>query len=440
VYIVQGLPGAGKTILANQMAHWHAANGGHVVYVTMLAESHSRLLQHLSGFSFFDAGAMPDRMYYVSAFNALRNDGLKGVVELLRREMKTHRAGILVLDGLVMAASAASSDEELKIFIGDIQTHSVLSGCTTLLLTSEDAERPVSAEQTMVDGILLLREKAYGPRRERNIEVVKFRGSATLRGNHGFRIGEDGIVVYPRLESARREAPEGSVKPVGLSTGVAGLDAMIGIGGYAEGSTTMLCGGSGSGKTTLCLHFAAAAQPGEKALFFSFYESPELLREIARLHGIAPDLARCGDGVEMVWQPFGENMLDALTSKLLETVDRLKPRRVVIDGLGGFYSTPSFRERGGSFLSALMNELRRRGATTLITMEETQPGGGEPTDSATLSALADTIINFRLTSQETVRRFIWVGKSRVSRTDLRVREVRLGEHGLEVLEEGTGGT
>jgi circadian clock protein KaiC len=87
-----------------------------------------------------------------------------------------------------------------------------------------------------------------------------------------------------------------------------------------------------------------------------------------------------------------------------------------------------------------MNELRRRGATTLITMEETQPGGGEPTDSATLSALADTIINFRLTSQETVRRFIWVGKSRVSRTDLRVREVRLGEHGLEVLEEGTGGT
>src|SRR5205085_4340676 len=127
--------------------------------VTMLAESHGRLLQHMEGFSFFDASSLPQKVYYVSAFNALRTDGLKGVVELLRTEMRSRRAGIVVLDGLVAADSTVASDEDLKLFISDIQAHSTLAGCTTLLLASEHADRPVTAEHTMVDGILLLRER-----------------------------------------------------------------------------------------------------------------------------------------------------------------------------------------------------------------------------------------------------------------------------------------
>src|SRR4051812_6125199 len=317
VYILQGAPGAGKTILANQVVHHHAAAGGHVVYVTMLAESHARLLQHMGEFSFFDPSLLPDKVYYVSAFDTLRNHGLKGVVELLRQEMRSRRAGIVVLDGLVMAASAAQSEEELKLFVSDIQVHSTLTGSTTLLLTSDSADRPVSAEQTMVDGILLLRERPFGPRRERNIEVVKFRGSSTLRGNHAFQIGADGITVYPRLETAHREHPGDAVLPAGLSTGVAGLDAMFDIGGYAKGSITALTGPSGVGKTALCLHFVARATPAEKALFFSFYESPPLLLRTMELLGIArPDPA----AVEFHWHPFGETVLDRLASQLLERV------------------------------------------------------------------------------------------------------------------------
>ena len=40
VYIVQGPPGAGKTILANQACFHHASEGGRAVYITLLAESH----------------------------------------------------------------------------------------------------------------------------------------------------------------------------------------------------------------------------------------------------------------------------------------------------------------------------------------------------------------------------------------------------------------
>jgi len=433
VYILQGAPGAGKTILANQIGFRHAAAGGHVVYVTMLAESHARLLQHMQTFSFFEPGAVPKKVYYVSAFNALRTEGLGGVMRLLQGEMRTHRAGLLILDGLVMAASAAPSDEALKLFISEIQAHSTLSGCTTLLLTSDHADRPVSAEQTMVDGIVLLRERPYGPRRERNLEVVKFRGSRTLRGNHTFLIGADGIVLYPRLEAARRQSPGDTMQPVGLSTGVPGLDRMLDIGGYARGGVTVVTGPSGSGKTTLALHFLAQAHGAEKGLYFGFYESPELLRQIGQRLGIDEAGTLASDAVEFEWSALGERALDELAARLLGRVRARGASRVVIDGLGAFLTTPSFEERGACFLAALMNELRAAGATTVLTMEE--QAMAMPLQLTAMSAVADTILRLRVSEADAVRRFMWIGKSRMIRTDLRVRELVLAAHGLEVREE-----
>ena len=40
VYIVQGPPGSGKTILGNQLCFNHIASGGRAIYITLLAESH----------------------------------------------------------------------------------------------------------------------------------------------------------------------------------------------------------------------------------------------------------------------------------------------------------------------------------------------------------------------------------------------------------------
>jgi circadian clock protein KaiC len=431
-YILQGVPGAGKTILANQIVYRHAAAGGHVVYVTMLAESHARLLQHMEAFSFFRADALPRQVYYVSAFNALRSDGLRGVIDLLRTEMHARRTSLVVLDGLVMADSSVASGEALKLFISEIQAHSALTGCTTLLLASEEPDRPVSAEHTMVDGILLLRERAYGPRRERNIEVVKFRGSSTLRGNHAFRIGPDGITIFPRLEALAREPVGDAVVPVGVPTGVASLDAMFDIGGYARGSVTAVSGPSGSGKTSLALHYAARASAGEPGLFLGFYESPELLVRMGALLGLPLREKVQAGHVRFIPLPFGENMLDAIAATLLAEVRRVPSQRVVIDSAGGFMAAPAYRERGGSFLAALLDELRRAGATTLVTVEEGDVPGQRALDTPTLSASADTLLQLEVRADGAIRRRLAVRKSRVSRCDLRQRELVLTASGLQL--------
>src|SRR5438105_15011535 len=79
VFIVQGSPGAGKTILGNQICFHHVAAGGRALYATVLAENHARMLLHIGQLGFFEEKAIPDRLYYISAFLALEEEGLDGV-------------------------------------------------------------------------------------------------------------------------------------------------------------------------------------------------------------------------------------------------------------------------------------------------------------------------------------------------------------------------
>jgi circadian clock protein KaiC len=250
VYIVRGTPGAGKTILANQICFQHARRGKRALFVTLLAENHARMLQHLEQMSFYDARLIPKYVYYISAFRVLEENGLKGMMELLRREMRAHEASILILDGLIAVEETSTSDREFRKFIHELQAHAAAAGCCTLLLTN-GRRGEYHPEHTMVDGLVTLEDVPYGKRRQRELEVRKFRGSASLRGRHPFQITDDGLVVHPRPES-RFLRNTGIVNADRISTGIAQLDTMTG-GGLIAGSSTLLLGPSGAGKTTLGL-------------------------------------------------------------------------------------------------------------------------------------------------------------------------------------------
>src|SRR6185436_11174143 len=82
-----------------------------------------------------------------------------------------------------------------------IQALSTLTGSTTVMLNSLGGLVLTTPEQTMVDGIVVLRQQLVGSRHERSLEVRKFRGAKILYGAHTFRIGEEGLVVFPQLEA-----------------------------------------------------------------------------------------------------------------------------------------------------------------------------------------------------------------------------------------------
>ena len=375
VYIIAGTPGAGKTILGNQMCFNTVARGGKALFVTILAESNARMMLHIGGMSFFNEQAIPGAIYYVSAFGALQTDGLKGVLDVVRREVRSQEATLLVVDGLVAIEERASSDEEFKRFIHELQTQSALSGCTTVLLTSGGA-RETRPEQTMVDGLLYLKDVPDGQRRERRLEASKMRGGGHLRGEHAFEITDEGIVVYPRIEALyARPSGEGLRDNRRLSTGVPELDMLI-KGGLPVGSTTMLLGPPGSGKTTLGLHFLSQSTPKERALYLGFYEPPEQACKKADLLNLPLRKLVGKDVVRIVWFPQTENILDELGHAILSNAQEMDAKRIFLDGMGGFQHSTAAPDRLLRFMGALANETRAQGRTVIYTHDRPELPAG----------------------------------------------------------------
>lgn len=431
VYIVQGAPGTGKTILGNEVCFRHAATGGRAAYVTLLAEMHTRMLQHLRSMAFFNEAVIPEALYYISAFHTLESAGLKGLIDVLRREIKGQAASLLVLDGLVAAQETAQSDREFKKFINEIQAHAGAYDCTVLLLTSSSLHT-VSAEHTMVDGVIELEDKSFGVRSERSLTVRKFRGSAFLRGRHAFRITGEGIRLFPRIEAAFARPSREDVSRGRLSLGVAGLDEMFG-GGLPVGSATGVIGTGGSGKTTLGLQFLSLSSEQEPGLHFGFFENPAALKMKAHSLDLAFGASIQRGHVEVLWKPHHEHVLDELGYRLLGAVRRRNVKRLFIDGLGPFIASATYPERASRFLACLVNELRARGATTLLSMELPPTLESPALVPVGLSAIVDNLVYLRMIEDPSgPKRLLSIGKVRDSGHDMQVREFSITDHGIRL--------
>ncbi|MCU1278711.1 MAG: RecA bacterial recombination family protein [bacterium] len=368
VCLVTGHPGAGKTIFGNQVAFAHARGGGKVVYCTLLAETHGRMLANLSTLSFFDETLVGGAITYVEGFGALEKDGLEGAMKLLRGAVRDRQATLLIIDGTVTAERMSPSELDFKRFIQALKSWVEVIDCTVVLLTSSGsaAEDVVKPEHTMVDALVQLTGRHVNMRFARELCVRKFRGSGYLEGFHSFAITGDGLVVFPRLESALAEVAPGEASDEIVPFGIAGLDGMLG-GGLRRDSVTLLVGATGVGKTMLGLQFLRdGAARGEPSLYFGLFEDPSLLRRMARRMGHSDgDDAR----LAIVWQPDTERVLDALAVQLLRAVEAHGAVRLVIDGMVAFKTAATDIERLPGFFAALTNELRRRGVTTLFTEE-----------------------------------------------------------------------
>ncbi|MCY1389749.1 Circadian clock protein kinase hypothetical protein [compost metagenome] len=432
-YIIQGRPGSGKTILANQLAFNHVRQGGRVLVATMLAESHERLFQYLSTLSFYDSSKIGDEIQFVSAFDTLESEGLDAVVKLLRSEITRQQATILIVDGLLNARSKAESPLDTKKFISELQGHAAFAGCTVLFITSSRLDDG-SPEHTMVDGVIELGEELHGSRSVRRIQLRKTRGSAALSGLHEFEITEDGLVVYPRLESiyshpSRIDSADLSRLPSGSTK----LDQLLG-GGLPRSSVTLVMGPSGIGKTSLGISFLGVSSKAEPGLLFGFYESPQRFRLKAKALGVDCKALEDQGALHFAWQPTTEGLLDGLGARLLKLVDEKGIKRLMIDSLGALTRIANTPGRLNEFFSALTGELRARGVTVLATWEMRDIFGSEINAPAPeLSSIVDNILLMRFVELDSeLKRLLSILKVRDSLYDPSLVEVVISNHGIDL--------
>jgi circadian clock protein KaiC len=431
VYMIEGKPGAGKTVLANHIAHRHVANGGRVLYVTLLAETHERMLFNLEQFAFFEPSFLPERFTYVSGFAILEEGGLPALTELLRRETQSRKATILVVDGLVAVEETAETARAFKKFIYELQVQASLLGCMVLLISTAIGG-DVSPVHTMVDGVLEVAHHRIGRRAEREIEVKKLRGSSYLRGSHAFEITNAGVTVSPRFEAQYCDPPQETPEPHRVSTGITSLDDAL-QGGVASRSTTVIFGPTGTGKTVLGLHFLNASTNSEPGLFFGFYETPpELLRKATGL-GLSLEAKHQAGALHLMWQPPTERILDAVGHRLLAAVRDRGVKRVFVDGIDPFMKATSDADRITPFFSALTNQLRVSGVTAIYTCELQQLVSRDvvlPVHG--VSALTDNVLLLRLVEQrEQLLRLISIVKARDSAIDTTMRELHITSAGIK---------
>jgi circadian clock protein KaiC len=432
VFIVQGPPGAGKTILANQVCFHHAKRGGKALYLTLLAEAHDRLLWLMKEMSFFDSAQVPSNIYYVSGFDTLQDKGLDGILHLLTSEMTRFGADLLIIDGLFVLEEFAASDVSFRKFINQLSTWANLSELSVMLLTNSRGLRP-GPEHTMVDGWIDLGIDTLDYRSIRDIQIRKYRGSDFISGRHALRIGDDGITVFPRLEATVGTNPAPGVVTGRLASGIDELDAMVG-GGFPRASSTLVLGATGVGKTTLALHFISRSSAAEPGHFFAFYETAERLRLRADRLTLAFGAA-CDQGfAEVSWHAPLEQRLDKLGYEIIDAVKRRGMRRLVVDGVDSLALSMIHPQRLAPFLTALTNELRDQDVTTIYSLKLARLMSGSAAISiGALSAVAENVIFLRYQERKgRLQRLISVLKVGESAFDDSIREFAITNTGIKI--------
>jgi circadian clock protein KaiC len=443
VYVVEGPPGAGKTILANQICYHAASKDLQAVYVTLLAESHARMIGHLATLSFFRPEYVGDRIQYTSAFKILESEALPGLLRVARELVVGRKATLLVLDGLASALESSATDRDYRKFVHELQTLAAMTDCTVLLLASVGPLPPMRPEHTMVDGIIELTETLVGVQSRRHLRIRKLRATEPVPGEHTLCISGAGISVRPRIEAQLLRLPADA--PLEPSTervdfGIPAFDAML-HGGVPARSTTLVLGPSGSGKTLLAMQFLlAGAKKNERGLFFGFYERPGTLLVKGRRVCIGLEESFHRGLVHFAWEPFGESSIDDLADHLLTVVRELKPSRLVIDGLNGFEQSADVPERLGSVFSAIAEELELREITTLYTIEPPDLLG-YPIRSPMrgVSAITHNIILLRHVELDArMLRLISILKMRDGHYDNAIRELCITDGGIAIADTFRG--
>ena len=188
-----------------------------------------------------------------------------------------------------------------------------------------------------------------------------------------------------------------------VATGIQGLDH-VSQGGLPRGRVTVVAGPAGSAKTVLAGQFlATGATTGEPGVFVTLEEpKADLRRNLTTLGFDIAALEERGDwafvDASPRYDPTQDESLpvriDTLLAQIGQAMDRTGATRVVIDSYGAAGFDTDDRQ-GRLRLRSLLSELRRMGATVVLTVETGATVGAELPEQGVEEFVADTVILLR---------------------------------------------
>ena len=441
LYLVNGDPGSGKTTLALHYLLEGARVGQKCLYIT-LSETKEELTAGAESHG-WDLSPI-EVVELESADRDLSTDGqitmypsseveLSETTHAVLEAVRKFNPDRVVFDSLSEFRLLAQNSLRYRRQILALKQFFIGRQCTVLLLddgTSDDSDLQL---QSIAHGVIALEQLApvYGAERRR-VRVLKMRGSRFRGGYHDFTIVRGGLRIFPRLVAAEHDE---TFERAPVTSGVPGLDALLG-GGPDRGTSTLMMGPAGSGKSTIATQYAvAAAQRGEKAVIFAFDESAGTLE--ARTEAVGIPLKKVVQTGKLSIRPVDPAELSPGEFAYLvqQAVEKEEARIVVIDSLNGYLNAMPEERYLTAQLHELLSYLGRRGVTTIMVVAQHGIVGSHMQSPVDTSYLADSVVLFRYFEYGgRVRKAISVMKKRSGRHEESIRELILNEAGVSLSE------
>lgn len=431
LYLLEGMPGSGKTTLAFQFLMEGVRRGESVLYVTLSeTEEETRAVALTHGWSFegIDVRELvptpeslePDEQYTMFHPSEVElGDTTQRILDDVERIKPTR----LVFDSLSELRLLAGSPLRYRRQVLALKQYFAGRQCTVILLDDLTAGGHDLQVQSIAHGVILLEQNTpdYGKQRRR-LSVLKYRGKDFRGGFHDYIIRRGGLDVFPRLVAAEHKLEHAGER---LASELPELDRLLG-GGLDRGTSTLITGPAGTGKSSIAALFAhAAAQGGERAALFIFDESERTL--VSRMGALGVDLAsHVEEGRILIRQVDPAEMSPGeFSNSIRVAVSDHKCSVVIIDSLNGYlHSMPNER-----FLVIQLHEiltyLGQQGVVTILI--NAQLGLIGPMQSQVeASYLADTVMLTRYFELDgEVRMAVSVVKKRGSAHERSIRELKL---------------
>ncbi len=441
--LVCGGAGCGKTLLAMEFLVHGATKFKEPGVFISFEETEKELTANVASLGFDVADLVKRKKLWLEHIPVDRSEieqsgeyDLDGLFVRIHHAIESIGAKRVVLDTVESLFSGLPNPLLLRAGLRRLLRWLKNKGVTTIVtaergrgdLTREGLEEYVS------DCVILLDHRVHDQSSIRRMRIVKYRGATHGTNEYPFLIDADGFSVLP-VTSLGLNHSSSSER---ISSGIPRLDAMLSGKGYFRGSTVLVSGTAGTGKTSLAAEFVAAAcKKGKRVLFFTFEESPEQL--VRNMRSIGVDLVpwvKKGRLQFHATRPTHCGLETHLTTsiKLIET---FAPAVVVLDPINAFVTGENQRDVK-TMLLRLVDYLKMKEITAFFTSLTANENDVETTD-AYVSSLIDTWLLLRDIEVGGERnKGLYVLKSRGMVHSNQIREFRLTDHGIELLDVYVG--
>ncbi|ELZ20095.1 circadian clock protein KaiC [Haloterrigena salina JCM 13891] len=442
MYLVQGKPGTGKTLLGMHFLEEGLRNDETVLFIHG-EESREEILANgeavgvdISDAAFLDLG--PDSEFFTEDYSYdlvnpsdIERERYTQDIHDAIREIGPDR---VVIDPITQLRYVEANDHQFRKRILSFMRFLKQRDVTVITTATRSPEQEYDTEiRSLSDGIIEL-DRGTGGRR---IQVSKHRALGQREGDHGMEIRDDGIEVYPQLVPVRTDRPFESRL---LRSGIDGLDDLIGR-GFDQRTVTFISGPTGAGKTSTGTQFLAkAAEDGLKSAIYLFEEDAQTYEHRSESIGIPVSRLREEGTLSITEIEPRALSSEEFAHTVKRQIDRQETDIVMIDGIGGY--TVSIRGDETELirdLHGLTRYLKSRGVTVLITNEIAEITGISSATDSNLSYVADNIAFLSYVEMDgSLRKVVGVLKKRTGGFEHTLREFEIAEDGIRVGDPLTG--